>query len=268
MTVGEANAFTGYPDENYAPVRVVEDGAVRTRIQSLWTDGVSHAVVEYTVPRQDIYLDVKVVLYSNRPNVMVKYRLDTGFEGTAWGQTAFGVEELFDDRRECVFHKWCALKGENTGLAVCNEGIYGGDFTKNSLRLSLLRTPIYSNHPIEKRQLAPHDRLLNHIDIGERTFRFRITTTEDLERKAQMFNEAPFLLSFFPEGNDAHPAQSAVHIDQPDVILSSMCRKGDGYRLTLHNTANQDCTAKLTVAGRDEAVQVPMRAFELKIIDI
>lgn len=268
MTVGEANAFTGYPQENLAPVRVVEDGAVRTRIQSLWTDGVSHAVVEYTVPKQDIYLDVKVVLYSNRPNVMIKYRLDTAFEGTPWGQTAFGAERLFDDRRESVFHKWCALKGERGGLAVCNEGIYGGDFTKNSLRLSLLRTPIYSNHPIGKRQLAPHDRLLNHIDMGERTFRFRITTTEDLERKAQMYNEAPFLLSFFPEGSNEKQGQSAVCIDQPHVILSSMRRKGDGYLLTLHNTSGQDCTAEVTIAGREKSLRVEMRAFELKFVKI
>ena len=268
MTVGEANAFTGYPEEDLAPVRVVEDGPVRMCIQSLWTDGVSHAVVEYTVPKQDVYLDVKVVLYSNRPNVMIKYRLDTAFDGTPWGQTAFGAEKLFDDRRESVFHKWCAVKGDEVGLAVCNEGIYGGDFTKSSLRLSLLRTPIYSNHPIAKRQLSPHDRVMKHIDPGERTFRFRITTVEDMERKAQVFNEAPFLLSFFSEGSNETQAQSAVQIDQPQVILSSVRRKGDGYQLTLHNTSGEACTAQLTIAGRGKPLPVEMRAYELKMMQI
>ncbi len=267
MSDQEANEFTGYPEEQLPCVRVVEDGPVRLRVQSFWTYRSNKAVVEYTIPKQDAYIDVNVTLYSNEPNVMIKYPLDTAFDGAPWGQTAFGAEELYSDRREAVFHKWCALRGEGGGLAVCNEGIHGGDFTNSTIRLSLLRTPVYSAHPIGQRPIAPHDRFLQHIDMGERTFRFRITTTEDLERRAQTFNEAPWLLSFFPAGGDG-VSKSAVIIDNPDVILSS-CRKKDGRMvLTLYHASDESCCANVSMAGQPEPLRVSFRRREVKFVEV
>ena len=107
---------------------------------------------------------------------MIKYVLDTKLNGVPYGETAFGYEELPHDESETVYHKWCGLKEDVKNLYVINKGIYGGSFTNSTIKLSLLRTPIYAAHPIEERQIAPHDRFIKHIDMGERSFSFRITT--------------------------------------------------------------------------------------------
>lgn len=266
MSDQQANEFTGYPEEGLPNVRVVENGDVRVKIQSFWSYKSSKAVVEYTIPKQGVYLDVNLTVYSNEPDVMVKYRVDTGFDGVPYGQTAFGLEELYGDRKETVFHKWCALKGEEAALAVYNGGTHGGDFTSNTVRLSLLRTPIYSAHPIGKRPVAPHDRFLDHIDMGERRFCFRLSNAEDMERQAQAFNEVPYLISFFPAGGEG-AADSALLIDDPNVVLSSCRKKAGKYILTLYNSSDRDCCANVTMA-KAEPMQIVFKKHELKFVEI
>ncbi len=267
MSKEAANAFVGYPDETTPAVRVVEDGAVRTRIQSFWEYGDSRAVVEYTVPKRGIYVDVNVIIHSSEPNKMIKFRLDTAFSGTPYGQTAFGSEELFSNNDEAVYHKWCAIKGTDSGLTVYNNGIYGGSFTDHSIRLSLLRTPVYSAFPILDRQIAPHDRLLEHIDIGERRFSFRLSDMQDMERRAQVFNEAPYALSFFPSGSGEQPG-SVMTIDNPQVILSSL-RKEDGRtRLTLYNASDKEEIATIRLLSTGQEWQERFGKYQLKFVDL
>ena len=262
-----ANEFVGYPNENISNVRVVEDGEVRIKIQSFWEYKSTKAMVEYTIPKQGIDVDVKIVIYSNEPNVMIKYRLDTSFFGIPMGQQAFGAEEMFEDGKECVFQKWCGIKSDNQGLCVVNNGIYGGSFSENSIKLSLLRTPVYSAHPIYDRQIAPHNRFLDHIDMGERTFNFKLTTFEDNERKAQIFNEEPQIISFFPSGLGNAKSVSAK-IDNPSVLLSSIRKSGEGYVATLYNSSDREQNATLEFPHLSKKFNESFGKYEFKFVNI
>ena len=150
---------------------------------------------------------------------------------------------------------------------MVNNGIYGGTFTESSMKLSLLRTPVYSAHPIRDRQLTPHDRHLEHIDMGQREFTFRITADKDVQRQAQVFNEAPYLLSFFPSGAGKKPG-SFLQIDDPQIILSSVRKTAEGYELLLHHSSDQSREAQITVSGSGVAHRLRFRGFELKALRI
>ena len=267
MSDEKANEFIGYPDEKISNVRVVEDGDVRTKIQAFFSYKRSVAVVEYTIPKTGKYIDVNVTMYSNEPNVMIKYRIDTTLSGKPYGDTAFGCEELFEDEREAVYHKWCGIKAENEGVYVLNDGIYGGSFTNSTIRLSLLRTPIYSAHPIGKRPIAPHNRFTNHIDMGERHFSFRIISDDNIPRQAQVYNQKPQVLSFFPSG-DGNKTESAVIINNPDILLSSFKKVENGYKITLYNSADFDNDAELTIPALDKKLSLHFTKHELKIFDL
>ena len=211
------------------------------------------------------YIDVNITLYSNEVCKMLKYKLDTLICGTPYGQTAFGHEALFDDEKEAVYHKWCGIKGENENLYVVNRGIYGGSFTKNSIKLSLLRTPMYATHPIKQRQIAPHDRFINHIDMGEREFSFRITTEENIEREAQIFNESPILLSFFPSG-DGDSKTSVIEIDNPQILLSSLKKSDNGYEAVLYNTSENDNITNVLINPAKEKFDLKFGKHEIKTL--
>ena len=267
MSDEAANEFTGYPEESISNVRVVEDGAVRTKIQAFFTYKRSVAVVEYTIPKNHVYIDVNITVYSNEPNKMLKYRLDTKLKGIPYGETAFGAEALFEDERESVYHKWCGIWEENTGLYVLNKGTYGGSFTNSTIKISLLRTPVYAAHPIGDRQIAPHNRHLNHMDMGERQFSFRIATEKHVEREAQIFNEAPFLLSFFPSG-EGKKQESVIRIDNPNILLTSVRKQENGYALNLHNFSDTEEEAELFIIPENKRLYLKFMKYELKTVVI
>ena len=267
MSDEEANEFVGYPDEKTPNVRVIEDGDVRIKIQAFFKYKRSVAVVEYTIPKKGIYIDVDILMHSNEANKMVKYAIDTNLNGTPYGETAFGDEKMFDDGTESVFHKWCGLSEGERSLYVINKGIYGGSFTNSTIKLSLLRTPIYAAHPIEDRQIAPHDRFIKHIDMGERTFSFRIIAESNVVREAQIYNESPQLLSFFPSGNGERK-QSAIIIDNPDIILSSVKKINGKCQLNLYNATDTEKDAEVSLLKDNRKIPLHFNKYELKQIDI
>jgi alpha-mannosidase len=174
---------------------------------------------------------------------------------------------LYDNGDESVFHKWCGIRQDDEHLYIINNGTYGGSFTDSEMRLSLLRTPVYSAHPINDRQIAPHDRMHSHIDMGERQFSFRITTEDNIEREALLFNEAPRLLSFFPSG-DGENKGKVMKIDNPNVILSSVKKNDTGYTLTLHNFSPEEQDAVINIYPLGKEIPLHFGKYELKIFDI
>jgi alpha-mannosidase len=268
LTDEEANIFLGYPEEMETNVRVIENGAVRMKVQAIFGYGRSVAVVEYTIPKDKQYIDVNILLYSNEADKMIKYRLDTCIKnGRAYGQTAFGSEELYHDGREVVFHKWCGLQSDTERLNIINEGIYGGSFEDNTIKLSLLRTPLYSAHPIGDRQLAPHNRFVKHIDMGERLFNFRLTPEMNIEREANVYNEKPFALSFFPSGAGEKQGE-VLEIDHPSVVMTALKKHKDVYIAHLFNSADQNSDAQITVLPFDQTHKLSFGKYELKFIYI
>ncbi|MBP3633584.1 MAG: alpha-mannosidase [Oscillospiraceae bacterium] len=262
----EACAFVGYPEDKTPNVRIVEDGEVRMKVQAFFACGSNTAVVEYTIPKQGDYLDVDITMYAAQPNRMFKYRLDSKLIGDPWGETAFGSQTLYDDEQESVYHKWCGIRGGEGQLYVLNRGTYGGSFTNSTMKLSLLRTATYSAHPIPDggdgplRKLAPENRMNEHMDMGQRTFSYRITAAGDVDRQAQIFNEAPRALSFFPSG-EGRMQPSAITLDVPQVILSSV----RGREMVLHNTCDTPVDAVIARTG-EKPVQMHFRPYELKIV--
>ena len=265
MTKEEANEFSGYPNESYPAVRIVEDGDVRMKIQAVFKYKRNTAVVGYTVYKELAYVDVDIRVQSLEPLKMIRYRLDTQLSGKPMGDTAFGYQELFSNGYEDVYQKWCGIEDGDNALYVINNGTYGGFFSESAMNISLLRTPIYAAHPIDDRPVAPHDRFLRHVDIGERFMSFRLTTDKDVARMAQVFNETPFAMSFFPSG-EGEAGGSLVEIDNPKVILSSVKAVGDTYRLALYNATDNENEAAVKVM--DKSINLTFGKHELKFVEI
>ena len=267
MSDEDANEFIGYADEKISNVRIIEDGVVRTKVQAIFECGRTVAVAEYTLPKFGTYIDVKLTVYSNTANKMIKYCFDTALKGTPWGETAFGEQTLYSNGDESVFHKWCGIREGDKHLYIINNGTYGGCFTESEMRLSLLRTPVYSAHPINDRQIAPHDRMHSHIDMGERQFSFRITTEDNIEREALIFNESPRLLSFFPSG-DGDKKGKVIDIDNEYIVLSSVKKNDNGYTLTLHNFSDKEQNAVINIYPLHKEIPLHFGKYELKIFEI
>ncbi|MGN1478442.1 MAG: glycoside hydrolase family 38 C-terminal domain-containing protein [Acutalibacteraceae bacterium] len=262
----EANLFNGYPDAEYANVRVIENGKVRCKIQAIFKHDNSFAVVTYTIPKQHEYIDINIKLVSNDPNVMYKLTFESTLTSPDFvGQSMFGREKMPTDGKEATYQKWCGLFESDKCFAVLNKGTYGGSSKDGNVNISLLRTPVYSAHPINDRPIADDRLSHNHIDIGEREFDYRLTIkSEHLDKEAEIFNQSPYSLSFFPSG-DGVKKETAVSLNNEDVIMTAYKITSEGKKLVrLYNSVNRP--SKVIIKMQEGQFEIDLTAYEVKTI--
>ncbi len=259
----KANAFNGYPEETLENVRIIENGAVRLKIQAVFGYSDSFAVVTYTLPKIGSYIDISIKMLSNDSNRFYKLSFDTVFDSPKFcGQTAFGTEELRTQGKEAVYQKWCGVFENGNGIAVLNKGTYGGSVDRGILNISLLRTPVYSAHPIGDRPLTDSDRTHDRIDIGEREFGYRLTAdVKHLDAQAETLNQPCMALSFFPSGA-GEATNTAVELSNADIILSRYASSENGLLIRLYNSTNSAQETQLNILGK--SFTVSFSAFEVK----
>lgn len=264
VSAEEANCFNGYPKETADNVRVIENGAVRCKIQAIFKCEKSFAVVTYTIPKKGKYVDIKVKVFANDANRMYKLSFDTCFEDADFvGQSAFGKEKMLKDEKEVTFQKWCGLFESNNGFAVINDGTYAGSSKGSVLNISLLRTAIYSAHPILDRPITDSDRNHDRIDMGEREFEYRLTTdVKTLDKDSEIFNQPLYALSFFPSGS-GEKKELPVEIKNSSVILSRFKKDSDGELiLRLYNASELKQDSDIAVGN--DVFNISFNPFEVK----
>ncbi len=262
MSDQDATAFCGYPDEKISNVHVIENGDVRMKMQAIFELGRSVAVVVYTIPKQDAYIDIDITMYSNDVNRLYKLVFDTAVSDAKFiGQTAFGTEELEQNNQEVAFHKWCGVENQENSFYVINNGTYAGSMMNQEMRLTLLRTPVHAAHPINDRVLAPHDRMHSHGDMGMRSFRYRLTAASEIDAEAESFNMPPYVLSFFPSGMGTK-CSNIFEIDNKHIILSTLQRNLDTTLFRIFNASQE--TQKAHFSIEEISSEVLMDAFEVK----
>ena len=190
------------------------------------------------------------------------------------GQVAFGCDELPGVAHEAVAQKWVAAVSERDGcaLACVNDGVYGSDFVDGEMRLTLMRSPAYSGHPINDRPVTPSDRYTMRQEQGERQFRFWFRAGEaaalmgDIDRVALSHNEKPFVLSFYPTGVGKKPAFPLVQLEGDAVVMTAFKRaaEGCGYVIRLFEPTGAARTALLRIGPLGLATEVSLSPFEIK----
>jgi alpha-mannosidase len=237
----EAAAFSGLSEASVPPVRVIEDGAVRTVVEVILSYGRSVMALRYKIPKKGAEVEIEVRVIWAEKDRMLKLALPSALQAPRFlGQVAFGTDELPANGDEAVAQKWLALVSEKDKAAftVVNDGVYGSDFRDGELRLSLLRSPAYSADTWEGRLAVAQDRFIPRQDQGERLFRFWINggaleeRMERVGREAQARNEKPYVLPFSPSGN-GKKAKAGIILDGGAVELSAFKKSEDGNDLII-----------------------------------
>jgi len=260
-----------------SPPRLVEDGEVRSVVQADLGWGSSHLLLSYFIPKKGASFEVEAKLLWAEENRMLKLRVPTLLEGASYlGQCVFGREVLASNGDEVVAQSWTAVVDEkgNRALTIINRGCYGSDFSSGEARLSLLRSPVYSALPIEDRPLVPEGRVMDRVDQGERSFRFRIEggkSSERLgrvEREAIEWNEGPLALSFFTPGDGPEP-KPAVVLSGDDAIVMTALKRAKGserFVVRLFEPTGEARKARLELPALGLASDLAFSPFEVKTL--
>ena len=185
MLPEDSARFSGVSANALAPMRIIEDGAVRTVIEAVFQYGHSSLCLHYKLPKHGTEIEVDARVFWNEKSKMLKLSLLPEARNAEYlGQVAYGVESLPTDGKEAVSQKWAAVmsRSENKAVTLISDGGYGSDYSPEGWRPTLLRSPAYSAHPINDRPIVPQDRFLPRIDQGERLFHFWLNAGPVTER--------------------------------------------------------------------------------------
>ena len=225
--------------QNMNSIQVIEDGDIYLGIEAFFEKENSKARVEYRIYKNNDDVDINVTLFFNDANKMVKLAVPVENAGKVIGQTSFGTEELFNDGREIISHRFTAVESADKYVAIFDKSRYGGHFENGTLYLSLVRGTTYCAHPIEDRLLIPNDRFTRKMDQSEHNYFFRLSICDeaDLDRKANEFNRKPYAVNVFPLGEMDFENKFDVIVSNKNITLVAM-KKSDtreGYILRFIN---------------------------------
>jgi alpha-mannosidase len=279
MSEGAAADFAGVSGDLLAPVRVIEEGPVRTVVEALFAYRRSALCLRYHLPSEGSEIEVDLRVTWMEKDRMLKLSLPTPFiDGALNAQVAYGVERPSRRAEELLAHKWVAVTSADGSRAftVINDATYGYDFEAGELRLSLLRSPAYAGHPVDDvTPIVRQDRFEPRIDQGEHRFRFWLNAGAGLERldaiwrEATVRNDGLMALCAFPRGGGTLPTAGVLFED--DVAqLEAMKIAENGRRLILRLFEPTGRARATTVAIPPLGLRfnVDLGAFELRTLAV
>jgi len=245
-TQEEAASISGIRGNSLDSVRIIEQGCVRTIVESIFIYNNSYLISRYIIPAKGTQIELSVRVFWCEKSKMLKLSLPVNMsDSTFMGETAYGIDTFQQNGSESVFQRWCGLFSENSSVAftVVNDCIYGADFRDGTLNLSLLRSGAYSALMPPHDTTVPQDRFIERIDQGQHDFKFYINAGEfsqrryEISKESQSLNELPYIIPIFPIGGDYKP-NNLFEIKGQGVALSALklSENNSGYIIRLFNS--------------------------------
>ncbi len=292
----EAARFAGLVGRVIQPVRIIEDGAVRTVVEAVFACHDSRAAIRYILPQRGSYIDLELIVDFREPEQTLKLGLPLAGCGDArlWGQIMFGRDLMFMDGSEDVHQKWVMVRrADGQALAVLNRGTHGVSWRDGSLELTLLRSAGYTASDLMEPAYS-QDQWAPRMEQGRRHFAFRIMGGEGRElgrrvdQLAQSFNEDICAVPFRPLGREAFDtageasgvnSETFLTIDNPSITMSALklaaeqadrtAEEQTKFILRLHEGSGECQTAVVEVAalGLRETVEFEPFAIRSFLLD-
>ena len=279
MSPRDTAALAGVRTPELDPVRIIEDGPVRTVVEAAFAHGRSLLRLRYALPKLGTELEVEARVLWAETDAMLKFAVPTGMPGMrVHGQVAFGVERHAREGEELVGHQWvaCVSSDESHALTVVTDATSGFDYAGSELRLSCLRAPAYAGHPVDEvTPIVRQDRVETRVDRGEHVFRFWLNAgpaasrLAAIDREATAHLETPMALVAFPPGS-GHAAAPGAVLSDPVIQMPAMKLTADGRRLVVRLFEPTGSQRQTTLSIPALGIQAPLSfgPFELKTLAV
>jgi alpha-mannosidase len=257
-------------------VEVVEAGPVRARvrIRSAW--GKSSIVQEIALYVGLPWAECALHVDWHEQLKMLKLALPTTVaDPAATYESPFGSVARPANGEEQPGLKWADISGRvgarRAGLGIINDSKYGYDALAGELRLSVLRSPIFSFH--RPRGTEPGIEY-SYTDQGEQTVRYLLVPHAggwrqgDLPRRGWAFNLPPIAREAGVHPGRLPAKHSWLSVKEPNVVLSALKKAEDSEALVvrLYETAGRDTDLTLSGALLGKPRAIPLSHNEIKTL--
>ena len=277
MSPTAAARFCGIGAKSCPPVRVIEDGPVRSVVEVLLACDDSKICQRYMLPKEGTEVGIETRVFWNEKDRMLKLSIPTVLaDGAFVGQTAYGVASLPSNGDEAVAQQWVAVVSDSRGRAVTciNDRTYGCDMARGELRVSLLRSPAHSGYPKESYPLiVAQDRFTTRMDQGEAVFRFWLNGGEigdrlsRVDREALARNQRPFALNAYPTGRGNLPKTGPTLSDRVvQMTAFKFAEDSDDLIIRLFEPTGRRRSTILAMPFAGAKIRVRLTPFEIKTL--
>ena len=249
------------------PVRILEDGPVRTVVEAVFVSGRTSLTQRYKINRRSAVLQIELDVFWMEQDKMFKL----GFAPAAplsriWAEKCYSIDDetkaVERPEQERTFQHFLRLadNGGGNGLGVISHGTHGYHQQDGTTWLSVLRSPAYACMDVDEDWQRYRQRHIPHHDQGERHALFTFVFGDDaadsgrMARKSYEYNVGLEQMVYFPTRRSKEPVKPASFIttDKDNVILAAMkkAEKGEALILRFWEVAGRNTSFKLTIDGR------------------
>ncbi|MCK5128338.1 MAG: alpha-mannosidase [Clostridiales bacterium] len=254
-------------------IKLVEDGPIRSTIRVSSTYGNSQLRQDFS-----LYKDLKDVQVNIRVNWQEKHKiLKLAFEVNTEDPIATYEIPYGHISRECEGKEepgqmWMDISDKTThqGLALACQARYSYSAQGNSMRLNVVRSPIFADH---EGPLARNEDF-EHMDQGIHKMMYKLVTHKEDWRTSNIIQKALILNNPLQKVHETYHEGSLplkaehVKVSSPQVILTVLkpSEDGDGTVIRLYETFGQKAQANVKIPMLKLDVNLSFGAFEIKTL--
>ncbi len=256
-------------------VRVIEAGPVRVVVEALLAFGDSFVETRYVVYADWPCLEVNLRIHWQERRRLLKIALPLALRRpTVSCEIPYGAIERAADGSEHAHQRWVRVDGEAAdgrayAVGLVNTGQYASDFKNGELRLNILRSAVYCQHPPAEIQ---GDRAEKFMDLGQHDVRLglafgrRAAAARATVELAHALNVPCEAVACFPKGGPGAAAKPLVSVSPAAIALGALKRSEDGRALIvrLHESLGRRTTARVDIDGLARPLRVAFGPFEIK----
>lgn len=258
--------------EGLKGVTILEDGKLLTEVQSLYTRGESHVIVNFKIYKNKPTVDMNIHVLFNEHQKGLKIKFPLKGSKSYFAQMAFGVETYSDDK-EYPSNRYVGVKNGDTCLAIYNRsGIHSVSKKGKYITLTLLNGSAYCCHPTRSYNpmLVDMNRYVPFVEQGASDFslRLQVNKVEECEKEAMEFNQPPYSLHYFPHGEGKNIVKDVVTLGNPNIVITALKRRNDGtFLIRLYNGLNKKASTELQMKGIKKKISFGKFEFKTFVFD-
>lgn len=241
----EFNTWTGntLDLDDQSEIRLLENGPVRSVIQIKRKSGLARFTQRICLHPGIERIDFEMDIDWNGKNKMVKVAFPLSIKNdSATYEIPYGTIQRPSLGEEQVAQKWADISDNQYGVSLLNDSRYGYDITKNTIRLSLLRSP---DHPVESLD-----------DKGVHQIRYSLyphagTTKEGKSMlKGYEFNNPLIAVTTDLHRGNLPVNHSFLQITPENLVVTVLkkAEDSDDLMLRFYETTGEKCTAKVKIS--------------------
>jgi alpha-mannosidase len=272
-----------YPNEigafAHAQIQVLEEGPFRGRVRTRTIYGSSALEIDWILYAGSRLLEARCTLDWHEQLKMLKLSFPVQVANPrATYEIAFGQIERPTDGLENPGHRWIDLTGrrggQDYGLTVINDAKYGYSVHNNDMRLSIVRSPVFSNYPPS---LIKPDGAYLWQDQGMQSLRFWLAPHAGSWQQAGVVRlteelTSPVLVQYQGIHGGSRPLSgSFLSVDARNIIVTAIKRADEGSDdiiLRCYETEGQTTNTSIDLAFINRQWKGSFRPFEIKTLRI